>query len=162
MSPGLSSSTGLDVVLTDEAIQPEQASEGDVMSTSDDCLALGPVAQSLGEQLVGVLGVLDGAPPGMAEATIALLPYGSRVNLVGHGLIEPMHGGAGNAVEIQITEQGWETIHACAGLRHRRSKPQEHVDQGIVPALRNFVDSLQTQRPTVNLGHLSSRLRRDG
>jgi len=140
----------------------EQASEGDVMNTSDDCLAFCPIPQSLGDRLVGVLGVLDGAPPGMAEATIALLPYGSRVNLVGHGLIEPMHGGVGDAVEIRITEQGWETIHACAGLRHRRPKPQERGDQGIVPALRNFVDSLQIQRPTPNLGHLSSRLRRDG
>jgi hypothetical protein len=131
------------------------------MSTIDDCHAHSPIPASLSPDLVLVLGALKGAPPGMAEATIGLLPYGSRVNLVGHGLIEPMHGGAQDGVEITITECGWETIHACAGAHRSQAEPRARVDQRLAPALRSFVDSLQVQRPTVNLGQLSSRLRRD-
>ena len=72
------------------------------------------VPSGLTDELVDVLAVVDDAPPGFAEATIALLPYGSRSSLVAHGIIERMDGGSGDAVAIGITAEGRAVIAACA------------------------------------------------
>ena len=64
--------------------------------------------------LVETLCLLDDAPPGMAEATIALLPYGSRSNLAAHGIVAAMSADKGEPTEIEISPYGWQVIAACA------------------------------------------------
>jgi len=134
------------------------------MSTKRDRTPDSGVPLGLTPRLIEVLGVLENAPPGTAEATIALLPYGSRTNLVAHGFIERMHGGIEDAVEIQITEAGWDAIHACANARRPRTDPQpagRSEPRSSPGLLSGFLESLQRQAPTVNLGQLSARLRQD-
>ena len=65
-------------------------------------------------ELVKTLCLLDDAPPGIAEATIALLPYGSRSNLAAHGIVGAISPDKGAATEIEITPYGWQVIAACA------------------------------------------------
>ena len=64
--------------------------------------------------LVETLCLLEDAPPGVAEATIALLPYGSRSNLAAHGIVGRISADRGAATAIEITEYGWSVIAACA------------------------------------------------
>src|SRR5688572_3432792 len=64
--------------------------------------------------LVETLCLLEDAPPGVAEATIALLPYGSRSNLAAHGIVGRISSDKGAATDIEITSYGWQVIAACA------------------------------------------------
>jgi hypothetical protein len=74
------------------------------------------IPRGLTGDLVDTLCLLDDAPPGVAEATIALLPYGSRANLATHGIIEavPPRRQRDEAADIRITAYGQEVIAACA------------------------------------------------
>jgi hypothetical protein len=65
-------------------------------------------------ELVETLGMLEDAPPGVAEATIALLPYGSRSNLAAHDIIGRIPARKDAAAEIRITDYGKHVITACA------------------------------------------------
>lgn len=65
-------------------------------------------------ELVRTLAMLENAPPGVAEATIALLPYGSRSNLAAHEIIGSIPARKDAAAKIQITDYGKQVIEACA------------------------------------------------
>jgi hypothetical protein len=117
------------------------------------------VPAGLTDELVDVLAVVDEAPAGIAEATIALLPFGSRSSLVAHGVIERMDGGSAEAVAIRITDLGWVIIAACAQFRRRG--PQVRPQPQLLPRLREYVQALQHQHPTANLHGLSARIHRD-
>lgn len=73
------------------------------------------IPPGLPPDLVERLAVLRGAPNGIAESTIALLPYGSRSALAAYGLIEPIPEQPDQAAEIRITGEGWAVISAAAG-----------------------------------------------
>ena len=115
------------------------------------------VPASLTTELIDLLGLLHRAPPGMAEATLSLLPYGSRTSLVAHGFIEKMDGGAEDAVEIQITDAGWDVIGACSRVSSRRRLPSDRTDS----TLAQIVAALERQLPTLNISQLSARIKRD-
>jgi hypothetical protein len=72
------------------------------------------VLRGLPVDLVETLALLHDAPGGMAESTIALLPYGSRSALAAYGVIQSVPGEADQAAEITITELGWSVIEQCA------------------------------------------------
>src|SRR3954454_18481156 len=97
------------------------------------------VPASLTSELVEVLGLLDRAPAGMAEATLSLLPYGSRAKLLSHGFIETMNGGEEDAVEIRITDAGWHVIRECA--RKARIRRQDSNEKHRM-SLDQFVSAL--------------------
>ena len=63
---------------------------------------------------VETLSLLDDVPPGVAEATIALMPFGSRVNLAAYGIIAAVSADSGAATDIEITPYGAAVIAACA------------------------------------------------
>jgi hypothetical protein len=84
------------------------------------------IPSGLTRELVETLGLLDGVPPGVAEATIALLPYGSRTSLVVHEIISSVPDDAGEAGEIDITPDGWKVIAACARLVEDCDDTDEH------------------------------------
>jgi hypothetical protein len=115
------------------------------------------VPSGLTNELVDVLAVLDDAPPGLAEATIALLPFGSRTSLVAHEVIERMDGGSGEAVAIRITARGWAVIAACARARRQGAQARPQLAQ----RLREYLQALQHQHPTANLSGLSARIDRE-
>jgi hypothetical protein len=119
------------------------------------------VPPGLTDELVDVLAVLDDAPHGLAEATIALLPYGSRTSLVAHDVIERMDGGSGEAVAICITDRGWSVIAACARARHQAPRAAASGRPQLMPRVREFVQALQHHNPTVDLNGLSARLHRE-
>jgi hypothetical protein len=75
----------------------------------------GSAANALPRDVVETLCLLDGAPPGVAEATLGLLPSETRALLVEKGIIEPVTGAPGEAVEITITDLGHALIEDCAG-----------------------------------------------
>jgi hypothetical protein len=83
----------------------------------------GDAAGVLPRDVVEMLCLLYGAPPGVAEATLGLLPSETRALLVEKGIIEPVAGVPGEAVEITITDLGYALIEDCteshrAGLTH--------------------------------------------
>jgi hypothetical protein len=119
------------------------------------------VPSGLTDELVDVLAVVDEAPPGLAEATIALLPYGSRTSLAVHGVIERMDGGSGEAVAIRITTEGRAVIAACARARRQGPKVGVRPQSQFVARLREYVQALQRQNPTPNLNGLSARIHRE-
>jgi hypothetical protein len=75
----------------------------------------GSAITALPRDVLETLCLLDGAPPGVAEATLGLLPRETRALLVEKGVIEPVAGAPGEAVEITITEVGYSLIEDCAG-----------------------------------------------
>jgi hypothetical protein len=72
------------------------------------------IPPGLTAEQVETLCLLDDVPPGVAEATIALMPFGSRANLAAHGIIAAVSTDSGAATEIDITPYGAAVIAACA------------------------------------------------
>ncbi len=101
------------------------------------------VPNGLTPELVDTLRLLDDAPPGVAEATIALLPYGSRSNLAAYGVIGAVPDRKDAAAAISITPYGREVIAACARHfdgcgdtnEHRRVEPTESRREQFVEAI---------------------------
>jgi hypothetical protein len=84
------------------------------MPTSSETPPRVEIPSGLTRELVDTLCLLENQPDGVAESTIALLPYGSRTNLAVHGIIDaPPRSKAASAV-IEITPYGWAVISACA------------------------------------------------
>lgn len=79
---------------------------------SGQCPAQSDVPQQLNEELVRQLALLSGAPPGIAESTIALLRFGARTVFEELEMIELS--GARRPYKITITEHGWHVIDECA------------------------------------------------
>jgi hypothetical protein len=75
----------------------------------------GSAQTALPRDVLETLCLLDGAPPGVAEATLGLLPTETRALLVEKGVIEAVAGAPGDAVEITITDLGYALIEDCAG-----------------------------------------------
>jgi hypothetical protein len=68
----------------------------------------------LPDELARKLAVLHDAPPGIAESTIALLPFGSRCALVAYGVIERIPQEPDEPGEIEITPLGWAVVQFAA------------------------------------------------
>jgi hypothetical protein len=81
------------------------------------------IPHGLPPDLVERLALLHGAPNGIAESTIALLPYGSRSALAAYGLIEPIPERPDQATEIRITGEGWAVIRAAAARARAAREP---------------------------------------
>jgi len=117
------------------------------------------VPPTLTDELVELLGLLDGPPEGVAEGAISLLPYGSRASLVTHGVIERMKGGEGDAVRISVTPEGRVLIHECGRLG-RSSKPPKPQPRRVALALSHYLRSLEQLWPTTNLAGIAARIHR--
>lgn len=68
----------------------------------------------LPDGMVRKLALLHDAPPGIAESTIALLPYGSRSALIAYGFIRRLSEDPDDLEEVEITPAGWQAIRAAA------------------------------------------------
>jgi hypothetical protein len=66
----------------------------------------GQVPDARGPAFAGSLALLRGAPPGAAEATIALLPYQRRCELAASGVVDCSRADAERAAAIRVTEYG--------------------------------------------------------
>jgi hypothetical protein len=66
----------------------------------------------LNDDLIRQLALLDDAPPGIAESTVALLRFGARAMLEELGLVELC--GERPPFKITITPYGWDVIQKCA------------------------------------------------
>lgn len=85
-------------------------------------------------ELVQTLAMLEDAPPGIAEATIALLPYGSRSNLAAHGIIGGIPTRKDAAAAIRITDYGQQVIAACARRFDNCGDTDEHPTVSAPPS----------------------------
>jgi hypothetical protein len=85
------------------------------------CIERTEIPRGLNDDLVRKLALLHGAPPGIAESTIALLGFGTRALLAGSSppLIEMTDD---RPVRITITAAGAKVIEACARF-------VEHADE---------------------------------
>jgi hypothetical protein len=81
-------------------------------------------------ELIETLCLLHDAPPGVAEATIALLPYGSRSNLAAHGIIGGIPARKDAAAAIRVTEYGRQVFAACARHAGDCGDTDEHPSVG--------------------------------
>ena len=72
------------------------------------------IPSGLPSELLDKLALLRDAPAGIAESTIALLPYGSRSALAAYQLIERIPAEPHQASEIRITDRGRALIEVCA------------------------------------------------
>lgn len=72
------------------------------------------VLPSLTPELKETLGILDNAPLGIAELTIATLGLGSRLALQGVGVVEFEENDLEEATSLKITKLGRDVIAACA------------------------------------------------
>jgi hypothetical protein len=101
----------------------------------------GAVPSTLAPDLVDWLAHLRGQPDGVAEVALSALPYISRGELVDHGVIEPAATAADGAVEIGITDYGWDLIEACAEECHDGaeldSQGQDHAEAQLQRAYEN-------------------------
>lgn len=71
------------------------------------------IVVELDDALVRALGLLDKAPRGIPELTIASLDYGSRTTLEAYGLITSEKRDD-NALEVTITSLGKDVIRRCS------------------------------------------------
>jgi hypothetical protein len=71
------------------------------------------VLPSLTPDLKSTLAILDNAPPGIAELTIATLGLGSRLTLRGLGIVQFDEGDV-EGTSLKITKLGREVITECA------------------------------------------------
>lgn len=69
----------------------------------DSCNLARPVVRSLT--------LLQDAPAGVVEATIALLPYKARCALAARGIVDAVHADASRAAAVRVTEHGRRLIH---------------------------------------------------
>lgn len=77
--------------------------------------------EALPARLKQTLAVLDGAPPGVPELTLALLPKGSRTILAALGAVEIRETDEGAAVDVRVTSYGRDLIVACAASKAERA-----------------------------------------
>jgi hypothetical protein len=78
------------------------------------------IPPGLGPDLVRTLALLDGAPPGIAESTIALLGFGARATL--EAMTPPLiTTDGGTPPLIMLTREGRRVIAACARANPTRS-----------------------------------------
>jgi hypothetical protein len=71
-------------------------------------------ATDVPDELVGVLGALQGMPRGIAEVAIASLPHSWRAALGCCGGIEPVSGRPEQPAHIVLTDAGRRAIAECA------------------------------------------------
>lgn len=67
-------------------------------------------ATGLPAALAETLRLLHGAPPGIAESTLALLPCDARRDLAAHGILNASADAGARAADIHITALGWDHI----------------------------------------------------
>lgn len=82
-------------------------------SSQSQARSVDQVLPSLTADLRQTLGILDGAPRGIAELTISTLGLGSRLTLKGLGIVEFKESDL-EATSLKITKLGHEVIAACA------------------------------------------------
>lgn len=71
----------------------------------------------LSDDLATTLGNLDGAPPGIADCVVQLLPLGSRTSLLGLEIVERIADEDDDVYGLYITPFGHEVIAAAAARR---------------------------------------------
>jgi hypothetical protein len=93
------------------------------------------VLPSLTPQLRQTLGILDGAPRGIAELTVATLGLGSHLTLKGLGIVVFNESDV-EATSLKITKLGHEVIAACARFAPRARAPQRPATERSRTRLR--------------------------
>jgi predicted component of type VI protein secretion system len=91
------------------------------------------VFPSLTTELRQTLGILDGAPRGIAELTIATLGLGSRLTLKGLGIVEFNESDL-EATSLKITKLGHEVIAACAQYAPAREEVAAARERAVAEA----------------------------
>jgi hypothetical protein len=71
----------------------------------------------LSDDLTTTLGNLDGAPSGIADCVVQLLPLGSRTSLLGLEIVERIADEDDDIYGLHVTPFGYEVIAAAAAHR---------------------------------------------
>jgi hypothetical protein len=96
----------------------------------------------LDDELATTLGNLDGAPAGIADSVMQLLPLGSRASVLQLGIVEEIPVGADDdTYGLRVTSYGYQVILAAA--RHNDADPsavRDWTEQATLAA-RAFEES---------------------
>lgn len=123
-----------------EWLSGKRASDADVASPSG--LSPARVIDFLDDELLTTLGNLDGAPAGLADCVVQLLPLGSRTSLIELGVLErtPANGDD-DLYTLKVTPFGFEVIKAVAEHNSIESADVQHWTEQATLAAEALEDN---------------------